>query len=88
VATGRIAADDDAGRGPVEGGCTVVNVAGGPATQRDYFEAVTGALGLEPVWEDEPAWTGRVLAERAHAWGWKPQVDLPSALDELRRGLG
>ena len=59
VATGRIAASDDPQQGPVDGGCTPVNVAGGPATQRDYYETVTGALGVEPVWDDGPAWTGR-----------------------------
>jgi len=86
-ATGRIPTADDPERGPVDGGCTAVNVSGGPATQRDYFGAVTGALGVEPVWEDGPAWTGQIVADRARRWGWAPQITLDQALDELRRGL-
>ena len=87
VATGRIAPADDPDRGPVEGGCTVVNVAAGPATIRDYVGAVTDALGVEPTWEQGEAWTGRILTDRARAWGWTPQVSLEQALDELRSGL-
>ena len=88
VATGRIATSTDAGAGPVEGECTAVNVAGEPATVRDYYETVTGALGVEPVWDDEaPAWTGRILAERARGWGWSPSVDRAQALAELDAGL-
>ena len=63
------------------------NVASGPATQRDYLGAVTEALGLDPTWDEGPAWTGQILAERARRWGWTPRVDLPSALEELRAGL-
>jgi hypothetical protein len=48
---------------------------------------VTGALGVEPVWEDAPAWTGRILSRRAQAWGWKPSVDLETALAEIEEGL-
>ena len=87
VATSRVATSTDAGRGPVEGACTVVNVAAGKATARDYFETVTRALGVEPVWDDAPAWTGRVRAERAHGWGWAPTVDLARALAEVHDGL-
>lgn len=87
LATGRIPTSTDPDRGPVEGSSTVVNVAAGPATIRDYTEAVTGALGVEPVWEDGPTWTGQILAERAHAWGWSPTVDLSRALAELDEGL-
>ena len=87
VATGRIAASTDPADGPVEGGCTPVNVAGGPAKQRDYYEVVTGAVGVDPVWEDGPAWTGRILSHRARAWGWAPTVDLPTALAEIDAGL-
>ena len=87
VATGVVATSDDPERGPVEGGCTAVNVASGPATQRDYLGTVTAALGVEPVWDDGPAWTGRILAERAHRWGWTPRVDLAAALEELAAGL-
>ena len=82
-----IATTDDASTGPVAGGCTPVNVAAGPGTQRDYLGAVCAALGLEPTWDEGPAWTGRIVAERARRWGWTPQVGLPSALDELQHGL-
>lgn len=87
VAAGQVAAGDDPSRGPVEGGCTPVNVAAGPATWRDYLGTVAEAVGVEPVWADDPAWTGQILAERAQAWGWRPQVDLASGLAELRSGL-
>jgi nucleoside-diphosphate-sugar epimerase len=87
VATGAIATADDPEDGPVEGGCTAVNVSAGPATQRDYLGAVTRGLGLEPVWEDGPAWTGRILADRARRWGWEPKVSLDDALAELEAGL-
>ena len=87
VASGRIAASTDPGSGPVEGACTVLNVASGPATARDYYATVTGALGVQPVWDDGPAWTGRMVADRAHGWGWSPAVDLTSALAEIDRGL-
>lgn len=87
LATGTIAVADDPATGPVAGGCTPVNVAAGPATQRDYLSAVTEALGLEPTWDEGPAWTGQVVADRARAWGWRPRVDLATALEELRSGL-
>ncbi len=87
LAAGRIPIGSDPATGPVEGACTPLNVTGGPATQRDYYETVTGALGVEPVYEDGPAWTGRFSADRAHAWGWTPAVDLPEALAEIDRGL-
>jgi len=87
VATGRIATSTDPDSGPLDGGCTVVNVAAGPATQRDYLGTVTAALGVEPVWDDEPAWTGQIRADRAHRWGWKPSVELSEALAEIEAGL-
>jgi 2-alkyl-3-oxoalkanoate reductase len=87
VASGRVGSSAEPDRGPVEGGCTVVNVAAGPATVRDYHETVTRALGVEPVWEDGPAWTGRILANRAHGWGWDPAVTLDQALAEIETGL-
>lgn len=87
VASGRIEAADDPSRGPIEGGCTPVNVAGEEAILRDYFGTVTGALGVEPVWDDSPAWKGQYRAERAHAWGWKPRVGLAEALAEIDGGL-
>lgn len=87
VAIGRVAPSADPTYGPVEGGCTALNVAAGPATSRDYVGTVTAALSLDPVWEDGPAWTGQIVAARAHAWGWTPHVDLARALTELREGL-
>lgn len=88
VATGAVATvADDASVGPVVGACTPVNVAAGPATQRDYVGTVTSALGLEPTWEDGPAWTGRILSDRARGWGWTPRVSLEDALAELSDGL-
>ena len=87
LATGRIGSADDAEDGPVEGGCTVVNVAAGPATTRDYVETVTSAVGVEPVWESGPAWTGQIVADRAKRWGWSPTVELSHALVEIDKGL-
>jgi nucleoside-diphosphate-sugar epimerase len=87
VASGRVETSAEPMNGPVAGECTVVNVAAGPATARDYYETVTGALGVEPVWEDGPAWTARFLAGRAHGWGWAPAVDLSEALAEIDQGL-
>ncbi len=83
VASGRVPDSADPATGPVPGGCTPVNVAADPATQRDYVETVTGALGVDPIWDDAPAWTGHVLADRARGWGWTPRVDLTSALAEI-----
>lgn len=87
VATGAVATSDDPEQGLVEGGTTAVLVAGEPATWRDYMGTVTDVLGLEPDWTDEPAWTGRVVVDRARRWGWAPTVDLATALEELRAGL-
>lgn len=87
AATGRLKTAAEPSLGPVEGGCTAVNVAGQPAVIRDYLGTVAVALGLEPVWEDGPAWTGRILAERAAGWGWRPGVSLQEALAELAAGL-
>lgn len=88
LALGRIAAAGDMAEGPLEGGCTAVNVAGTQsATVRDYHQLVCDAVGVEPVWEDRPVWTGRYLADRARAWGWRPSVNLGEALAELEEGL-
>ena len=87
VATGGIAMSDDPERGPVEGACTAVNVAGGNATARDYYGTVARALGVDPVWEDGPAWTGRIVARRAAGWGWAPAVDFAQAMAEVESGL-
>ena len=88
LAAGRIPdGGTDPDRGPVTGGCTAVNVAAEPGTARDYYGTVTRALGVDPVWEDGPAWTGRIVADRARRWGWTPTVDLTEALTELDAGL-
>jgi 2-alkyl-3-oxoalkanoate reductase len=87
LASGHVETSPDPDGGPVQGGCTVVNVAAEPATAREYYDTVTGALGVRPVWEDRPAWTGRILAGRAHGWGWTPRVDLARALAEIDEGL-
>ncbi len=87
LATGRVPDALDPASGPVAGECVALNVAAARATQRDYFEAVTGALGVDPVWEQGPAWTGRLLSERAHGWGWTATVGLDQALGEIVTGL-
>ena len=87
IASGRVATSDNPETGPVSGACTAVNVAAGPATVRDYHETVTGALGVEPIWDDAPAWTGEILAARAQGWGWTPTVALTQALAEIDAGL-
>lgn len=87
LATGAIPTGHDGSTGPVEGACTSVNVAAGPATWRDYLGAVTSALGVQPTWDERPAWTGQVRADRARGWGWTPRVSLDDALAELRDGL-
>ncbi len=83
VAAGRVTTAEDPADGPVAYGCTAVDVAGEPATVGDYLGAVTRALGVEPVWEDGPAWTGQILTDRARGWGWTPEVSLADALAEL-----
>jgi nucleoside-diphosphate-sugar epimerase len=87
VAAGRIAISDDAAGGPVAGACTPVNVAAEPARYAEYHELVADAVGVSPVWDDDPAWTGRIVADRASGWGWSPAVTLHDALDEVRTGL-
>jgi hypothetical protein len=71
----------------VAGRTTPVIVAGEPATWKNYLGTVTDALGVAPEWTDEPAWTGQLLTDRAHRWGWVPRVSLAQAMDELRSGL-
>lgn len=87
LAAGQIADADDPALGPVPGECTPVNVAAGPATDRDYYETLAGALGVGPVWEETDAWTGQILTGRARGWGWAPTVDLDTALAEIAAGL-
>ncbi len=87
LASGAIATSDDPDQGPVEGGCTPVNVAAESAPYKAYHETVTSAVGVEPEWTEGPAWTGRLVADRAHGWGWSPQVGRDDALAEIRAGL-
>lgn len=87
VATGAVATADDPERGPVPGAATPVNVAGEPATWRDYLGTACAALGVEPQWTAEPVWTGRLRTDRARRWGWAPRVPLAQAVDELRRDV-
>ncbi len=87
IATGGVASSDDPARGPVAGAWTAVNVAAAPATQRDYYETVARALGFAAVWDDEPGWTGSIVADRALGWGWTPTVSLDAALREIALGL-
>jgi nucleoside-diphosphate-sugar epimerase len=88
LATGQVPEATAVSTGPVAGGCTAVNVAGEPATARDYVGTVTQALGLAPVWDhNSPAWTGQIRTDRARGWGWTPAVTLDQALAELNDGL-
>ncbi|MGB3258491.1 MAG: NAD-dependent epimerase/dehydratase family protein [Ornithinimicrobium sp.] len=87
LACDRINSSDDSSTGPLEGACTPVNVAAGPATAHDYVGTVTSALEVDPVWEEGEAWTGQILADRAHGWGWSPTVGLDQALSEISEGL-
>lgn len=87
VATGAVAGGTDPERGPVAGSTTAVNVAAPPAQMRSYVETVTAALGVDPVWREEPAWTGALLTDRARAWGWTPAIGVDEALAEVRDGL-
>jgi nucleoside-diphosphate-sugar epimerase len=87
LASGRIPAAADPASGPVADACIPLDVAAARATQREYYEVVTGALGVDPVWEEAPGWTGRILADRARSWGWAPTVDLAQASDEIAAGL-
>ena len=71
-------------------GSRIAVVAPASPFQRNEFDsgvAELSRLGFEPVWDDAPAWTGRILAERARGWGWTPSVDLSKALAEIREGL-
>lgn len=54
---------------------------------RDYGAAVTDVIGVEPIWDDKPEWTGRYLVDRARGWGWHPKVSWDEALAELADGL-
>jgi nucleoside-diphosphate-sugar epimerase len=87
LASGRVPDATDPAGGPVRDACIPLNVAAARATQRDYFEAVTGALGVDPVWKEASSWTGQLLADRARGWGWIPTVDLAQALAEIVAGL-
>jgi nucleoside-diphosphate-sugar epimerase len=88
LATGTIPDGSDPATGPVAGSCTALNVVvAARAVLADYFGAVTGALGVDPVWEQAPAWTGRLLSDRAQSWGWTATVDLHQALAEIAQEI-
>jgi nucleoside-diphosphate-sugar epimerase len=87
IATERVTTSADPALGPVQNACTPVNVVAGPATVRDYYETVTRAVGVTPLWDSSEAWTGQLLADRAHGWGWTPTVGLAEALEEIASGL-
>lgn len=87
LATGRVETAADPASGPIAGGCTPVNVCAGSAKVRDYFETVAHAVGVEPIWEDRPAWTGTIVSTRARGWGWEQTVDFTQAMAELDAGL-
>ena len=87
IATGTVADATDPDHGPVAGACTPVTVVADTARQRDYFETVGTAVGVDPVWDERPAWDGQLRGDRARTWGWTPSVDLDTALAELRAGL-
>lgn len=89
LAAGLVPNAADGSTVPITGGCTAVDVAGEPATVRDYVGTVLKALELTPDWDDHlPAWTGQILTDRARGWGWTPAVTLEAALAELANGLG
>jgi nucleoside-diphosphate-sugar epimerase len=73
--------------GPAQGEVTAVNVAADDATWGDYLGGVASALGIEPTWSDEPAWTGQLLSGRARSWGWSPHTTFDDAMSELVHGL-
>ena len=87
IASGRVrtSTDPDTGRSRAAAPCSTSRPA--PLPRRDYYETVTGALGIDPIWDDDEAWTGQIVARRAEAWGWTPTVDLDTALAELDAGL-
>lgn len=87
VAVGAVAAGADPDMGPVTNGVVAVNLAAPGATWRDWLTTVADAVGVEPSWSDEPAWTGQVVTDRARAWGWRPTIDLSTAMAELHAGL-
>lgn len=78
---------DDPDAGPIDGGVTVVNVGAGIVPMRDYIAPITSALGVEPIWDDTPEWSGEYRVDRARRWGWKPKVDFHQAMAELVDGL-
>ena len=70
LAVGEYAAGDDPEQGPVEGGCTPVNISAEHATQGDYLGAVGSTLGNEPTWTDEdPGPAGCATTARAAGAG-------------------
>ena len=88
VAAGRIATADDPAEGPVAGGCTVVDVAGEPATARDYLGHRHPARSASsPSGRTARPGRARSVTDRARGWGWTPRVSLADALAELEEGV-
>ncbi len=87
LATGSIALADDATVGPVAGQVTTCNAVSGNVTFREYLAPVAAAVGVEPEWIHKEAFRAKLLAERARAWGWEPQVTFEEGMAELLSGL-
>lgn len=87
LATGRIPLAADAAEGPVEGAATAVNAVSGTVPMGEYLGPVAHAVGVEPVWESREAFSARLLAERARAWGWSPRITFEEAMSEVTTGL-
>ena len=88
VATGAVPTSSDPEQGPVDGGCTAVNVAGGPATAagllRDGHRRARHRAGLGRRPRRGPS---SFLVDRANRWGWTAEVPLSDALAEIDEGL-
>lgn len=87
IATGAVAPSADPAEGPAPGEVTAVNAVSGTVAYREYLAPVCEALGVEPIWEERPAFRAELLAERARAWGWSPKVGFDEAMEELLDGL-
>ena len=87
LASGRVAVRRRPGEGPGRGGVHARQRRRRPGHPPRLLRHRHRALGLDPVWHDRPAWTGRILADRARAWGWTRSVDLATALAEIDAGL-
>lgn len=87
IATGKIAPSADPEEGPVAGEVTAVNAVSGTVAYREYLGPVCEALGVDPIWEQRPAFRAELLADRARSWGWAPKVSFEESMAELLDGL-